>query len=43
MEDNPKIMTFTPSWEELKNFNSYINKIEEQGAHKAGICRVSDI
>lgn len=37
----PKIMTFRPTWEEFKDFNKYITYIESQGAHKAGICKVS--
>jgi len=37
----PKIMTFTPTWEEFKDFNKYISHIESLGAQKAGICKVS--
>ena len=36
----PKIMTFTPTWEEFKDFKKYIEYIESQGAHKAGLARV---
>lgn len=36
----PKIMVFRPTWEEFQDFSAYISKIEEQGAHKAGICKV---
>lgn len=37
----PKIMTFTPTWDEFKDFNKFVDYIESQGAHKAGICKVS--
>ncbi|KAF6031176.1 KDM4B [Bugula neritina] len=36
----PKIMTFTPTWEEFKDFNKYISHIESLGAQKAGICKI---
>lgn len=36
-----KVMTFTPSKEEFKDFNQYIAYMESQGAHKAGMARVS--
>ena len=36
----PKIMTFRPTWDEFKDFNKYIEYIESQGAHKAGVCKV---
>ncbi|XP_053704324.1 lysine-specific demethylase 4A-like [Synchiropus splendidus] len=35
-----KIMTFTPSKEEFKDFNRYIAYMESQGAHKAGMAKV---
>ncbi len=35
------IMVFRPTWDEFKDFNSYIKKIEGVGAHKAGIAKVS--
>lgn len=38
----PKIMTFHPTWEEFKDFNKYIEYVESQGAHKAGVCKVSE-
>ena len=36
----PKIMVFRPTMEEFKNFSKYIDYIESQGAHKAGIAKV---
>ena len=36
----PKIMTFRPTMEEFKDFNKYIESIEEQGAHRAGLAKV---
>lgn len=36
-----RVMTFTPSKEEFKDFNQYIAYMESQGAHKAGMARVS--
>lgn len=35
------IMTFHPTAEEFKNFSRYIAYIESQGAHKAGLAKVS--
>lgn len=35
------IMTFYPTAEEFKNFSRYIAYIESQGAHKAGLAKVS--
>lgn len=40
MGDQPKIMVFRPTWEEFKDFTSYIKYIESQGAHKAGLAKV---
>ena len=37
----PSIMVFRPTWEEFKDFNSYLELIESKGAHKAGIAKVS--
>lgn len=37
----PKIMVFRPTMEEFKDFNKYIEYIESQGAHKAGVCKVT--
>lgn len=39
----PKIMVFRPTWEEFKDFNSYVHYIESQGAHKAGLAKVSSM
>ena len=41
MDSVTNIMTFTPTWEEFKDFKKYMNYIEAQGAHEAGICKVS--
>ncbi|XP_028259358.1 lysine-specific demethylase 4A [Parambassis ranga] len=35
-----KIMTFTPSKEEFKDFGRYIAYMESQGAHRAGMAKV---
>lgn len=35
------IMTFYPTVEEFKNFSRYVAYIESQGAHKAGLAKVS--
>uniref|UniRef100_A0A671Y2A3 JmjN domain-containing protein n=1 Tax=Sparus aurata TaxID=8175 RepID=A0A671Y2A3_SPAAU len=35
-----KMMTFTPSKEEFKDFSRYIAYMESQGAHKAGMAKV---
>ncbi|XP_010755159.1 lysine-specific demethylase 4A [Larimichthys crocea] len=35
-----RIMTFTPSKEEFKDFTRYIAYMESQGAHKAGMAKV---
>lgn len=35
------IMTFYPTVEEFKNFTRYIAYVESQGAHKAGLAKVS--
>lgn len=31
---------YRPSWEEFKDFNSFIEKIESEGASTAGVCKV---
>lgn len=35
------IMTFYPTIEEFQNFSRYVAYIESQGAHKAGLAKVS--
>lgn len=35
------IMTFYPTVEEFKNFSRYVAYMESQGAHKAGLAKVS--
>ncbi|XP_070817134.1 lysine-specific demethylase 4A isoform X2 [Chaetodon trifascialis] len=35
-----RIMTFTPSKEEFKDFSRYIAYMESQGAHKAGMAKI---
>lgn len=37
----PKIMTFKPTYEEFKDFQKYILYMESQGAHKAGIAKIT--
>ncbi|EEB12131.1 jumonji domain containing protein, putative [Pediculus humanus corporis] len=36
----PKIMVFRPTYEEFKDFKEYIQYMESQGAHKAGLAKV---
>jgi len=40
MSKSPRIMVFRPNWDEFQNFSSYIEHMESQGAHKAGIAKV---
>jgi jmjN domain len=35
------IMTFRPTFEEFKDFNKYIEYMESQGAHEAGLAKVN--
>lgn len=39
-ETRIKIQVFRPSWDEFKNFPKYIEYIESQGAHKAGLAKI---
>ena len=36
----PTIMVFRPTWDEFKDFNKYMKKIDDMGAHKGGIAKV---
>lgn len=36
-----KIMVFRPTLDEFKDFSAYIQKMEEMGAHRAGVAKVS--
>ena len=36
----PEIMVFRPTYEEFKDFAKYIEYMESQGAHRAGIAKV---
>lgn len=38
-----KIMVFRPTLEEFADFSAYIRKMEEMGAHRAGVAKVSGI
>ena len=38
-----KIMVFRPTLEEFVDFSAYIRKMEEMGAHRAGVAKVSSI
>lgn len=40
-QDGSKIMVFRPTLEEFANFSVYIRKMEEMGAHRAGVAKVS--
>jgi len=40
MMNVPKIMVFRPSMEEFSNFSKYIQYMESQGAHHAGVAKV---
>ncbi|XP_025196246.1 probable lysine-specific demethylase 4B [Melanaphis sacchari] len=35
-----KIMVFRPTWSEFQNFSRYVEFMESQGAHRAGIAKV---
>ncbi|XP_029674201.1 uncharacterized protein LOC115242226 isoform X1 [Formica exsecta] len=36
----PRIQVFRPTYEEFKNFTKYVEYMESQGAHKAGLAKV---
>ncbi|XP_073227774.1 lysine-specific demethylase 4C-like isoform X1 [Porites lutea] len=39
-QEGSKIMVFRPTLEEFANFSIYIRKMEEMGAHRAGVAKV---
>lgn len=39
--NKPKIMVFRPTWDEFKDFKKFVEYMESQGAHKAGLAKVS--
>lgn len=41
LNPSARIMTFYPTLEEFRNFSRYIAYIESQGAHRAGLAKVS--
>lgn len=41
LNPSARIMTFYPTMEEFRNFSRYIAYIESQGAHRAGLAKVS--
>lgn len=41
MTEKPRIMVFRPTWEEFQDFPKYIDYMESQGAHKAGLAKVN--
>ncbi|XP_064477550.1 lysine-specific demethylase 4C-like isoform X2 [Ornithodoros turicata] len=36
----PRIMVFRPTLEEMKDFSKYLEYVESQGAHKAGLAKI---
>jgi jumonji domain-containing protein 2 len=36
----PEYMTFRPTLDEMKNFQKYVEYMESQGAHKAGVAKI---
>ena len=36
----PSIMVFRPTWDEFKDFNKFMKRIESIGAHHAGLAKV---
>lgn len=39
-QESNKIMVFRPTFDEFKDFSAYIRKMEEMGAHRAGVAKV---
>src|SRR5690348_5278334 len=37
---NLEVTVFYPTYDEFKNFSSYISKIESQNAHKIGLAKI---
>ena len=37
----PPIMVFRPSWEEFKDFHSFMRTVEDQEAYRGGLVKVS--
>lgn len=42
-EGSRRIMVFQPTRAEFANFSAYIRKMEEAGAHKAGVAKASRV
>lgn len=40
--NTPEILIFKPTYDEFKDFDKYIQFIEQKEAHKAGIAKVSN-
>ena len=36
----PECITYKPTWEEFQDFEKYVEFLESQGAHKAGIVKI---
>lgn len=34
------IMTFSPTWDQFKDFQAFIAYMESQGAHRCGVAKV---
>ena len=37
------VMCFTPTLEEFRDFSKFVGYMEEQGAHKCGVAKVSSL